>query len=408
MKTTSLAQIPEGPLPNVLWWQRPFVAGDAVLFYLKKLFWPFSFAVDYARRPDMVAADPVLCLLAVVLMIFGFALVYRHRKFPILFVSTLTFVILLAPNLGLISFSNQFLTTVCDRYAYLAMTVPAFMLSRLSIESLKVYIPKITERGYYISVAFILVFLAALSNRQVNYWANERALFQHSIDVEPNGVMALVGLGNDSANSRNWDDSIKYFSKALELRPDWGRVHNNLGNSYINVNRLVEATESLHKAISVFPSYPLAFNNLCGALARRELWDEASAACHHALRLAPDFYMSYQNLGYIAAKQGLNEKAEQHFRDAIRIAPIDIPPRMNLVRILKMQEKWDKLSVELEVLSRMLPRDINLALDLASTYEKLGNIDQARVVFKNFPIDPSDARSAATIHAALQSLGGYR
>ena len=408
VKTTSIAQIPEGPLPVVLWWQRPLVAGDAVLFYVKKLFWPFGFAVDYARRPDIVAADLMLCLLAFIPMIVGLALVYRRRQFPLLFVSLLTFGILLAPNLGLISFSNQFLTTVCDRYAYLAMTVPAFLLSRLSLDHLKVYIPKITARGYYASFAIILVFLAALSNRQVNYWANERALFQHSIDIEPNGVMALVGLGNDAANNKNWDDSIKYFSSALNLRPDWGRVHNNLGNSFINVNRLIEATESLQRAISVFPAYPLAFNNLCGALARREMWEEAAAACRNALRLAPDFYMSYQNLGYIAAKQGQNEKAEQYFRDAIRIAPIDIPPRMNLVRILKIQEKLDKLSIELEVLSRMLPQDINIALDLAATYEKLGKVDQARAVFKNFPLDPSDTRSAATIHAALQGLGGYR
>ena len=52
----------------------------------------------------------------------------------------------------------------------------------------------------------------------------------------------------------------------------------------------------------------------------------------------------------------------------------------------------------------MLPQDINLALDLAETYKKLGKVDQARDVFKNFPVDPSDTRSAATIHAALQSL----
>ena len=81
---------------------------------------------------------------------------------------------------------------------------------------------------------------------------------------------------------------------------------------------------------------------------------------------------------------------------------------MNLVRILKIQEKLNKLLIELEVLSRMLPHDINLALDLAATYEKLGKVDQARAVVKNFPLDPSDTRSAATIHAALQGLGGYR
>ncbi|MBM4251881.1 MAG: tetratricopeptide repeat protein [Deltaproteobacteria bacterium] len=376
-KLTSGAQAPEGPLPVVAWWQRPFVAGDALLFYARKILIPFGYAVDYARRPDLVASNYLLCALGV-LPALAFIYLLRHRRrFPLLLGSLVAFALLLAPNLGFLMFSNQFLTTVCDRYAYLAMVVPAFLVSQVHLASIQRFWPSLSLRQLQSLAVGICALFTVLSVIQVRYWANERALFQHSVDVEPNGVMALVGLGNDAANQKQWDDSIKYFSAALSLRPDWGRVHNNLGNSYINVNRLVEATESLKRAIAVFPSYPLAFNNLCGALARREMWEEATAACRQALTLAPDFYMSFQNLGYIAAKQGRFEEAERNFRGAMRIAPTDIPPRLNLIRILKLQSKWDKLAAEQEVLSRMMPFDRDLTLDLAETYKKLGRADQA-------------------------------
>ena len=377
-KLTSGIQAPEGPLPVVAWWQRPFVAGDAILFYAQKILFPFGYAVDYARRPDMVANNLLLSALALIPALVLIYLWRRRRRFPVLLASLIAFALLLAPNLGLMMFSNQFLTTVCDRYAYLAMTVPAFLLTRIDFAKVQQLLPRVKESQVKFAATAFLLLCGLLSLVQVGYWANERALFQHSVDVEPNGVMALVGLGNDAANNKRWDDSIKYFSSALALRPDWGRVHNNLGNSYINVNRLVEATEALKKAIAVFPAYPLAYNNLCGALARREMWDEASAACHQALNLAPEFYMSYQNLGYIAAKQGKFEEAEKNFRSAMRIAPTDIPPRLNLIRILKMQSKWDKLVLELEVLSRMMPYDRDLRNDLAETYKKLGRDDDAR------------------------------
>jgi Flp pilus assembly protein TadD len=409
VKMTAGAQVAEGPVPDIVWWLRSLVAGDAILFYLRQIIWPFSYAVDYARRPDVVLGDTVSCCLAVIPWLGLAFLGLKYRRWPLPFFAAVVFVLLLLPNLGFLSFAFQFMSTVCDRYAYLAMAVPAFLLSRLSAEHLARFLPKTTKARdyYYAALGAVLALLGGLSAYQVRFWANEYTLFQHSVDAEPKGVMAIVGLGNDAANKLHWEDSITYFSRALAIRPDWGRVHNNLGNSYINVNRLVEATDELRRAIELFPNYPLAYNNLCGALARREMWGEASAACLNALRLAPDFQMPYQNLGYIAAKQNNYAKAEEYLRAAVAIAPTDIPPRTNLVSVLKLQGRWEKAAEELEILTRMRPRDLGLAMDLASCYQKLGQLDKARGVYTNFPVDPSDERAAATLHAALDGMGRY-
>src|SRR5205085_7759360 len=40
-------------------WLRPFVAGDAMTFYLRHLVAPARFAIDYGRRPDLVLSRPL-------------------------------------------------------------------------------------------------------------------------------------------------------------------------------------------------------------------------------------------------------------------------------------------------------------------------------------------------------------
>ena len=39
-----------------LWWQRPFIAGDALAFYLYKTFVPIDLCADYGRAPRWVMA----------------------------------------------------------------------------------------------------------------------------------------------------------------------------------------------------------------------------------------------------------------------------------------------------------------------------------------------------------------
>ena len=62
-----------------LWWQRPFIAGDALVFYLWKLVMPLDLCVDYGRTPHAVMSHAWgYCAWAVPVALL--ALAHRNRQ----------------------------------------------------------------------------------------------------------------------------------------------------------------------------------------------------------------------------------------------------------------------------------------------------------------------------------------
>jgi hypothetical protein len=104
-----------------LWWQRPFIAGDALAFYLYKTFVPIDLCVDYGRTPPWVMSHAwgyVAWAIPVGLLVVCYR--YRERR-PLTWLGALMFVTFLLPTLGLVPFAYQAYSTVADRYAYLAL-----------------------------------------------------------------------------------------------------------------------------------------------------------------------------------------------------------------------------------------------------------------------------------------------
>ncbi|HEX4510477.1 MAG TPA: hypothetical protein VH328_10370, partial [Burkholderiaceae bacterium] len=102
-------------------WQRPFVAGDALAFYVLKTVLPIDLGVDYGRTPASVMAHGwsyLVWLLPGSLLAVAF--VNRQRR-PLTWLGLLMFVCFLLPTSGLMPFSFQAYSTVADRYAYLAL-----------------------------------------------------------------------------------------------------------------------------------------------------------------------------------------------------------------------------------------------------------------------------------------------
>jgi hypothetical protein len=110
-------------------WQRPFVAGDALAFYLFKFLVPINLGVDYGRTPLRVMTHAwayLAWLVPVLLLVFG----YRNRRqHPIAWLGGVLIVTFLLPNLGLVPFAYQAYSTVADRYAYLAIIGVGLIIS---------------------------------------------------------------------------------------------------------------------------------------------------------------------------------------------------------------------------------------------------------------------------------------
>jgi len=109
---------------------RPVIAADAVLFYLKKIAWPFELCIDYGRTPGFVMKNSwPFGSFAMLAGLFAALCFFKYKKE--LYLLSVLFLTGLLPVLGLIPFSHQSISTVADRYLYLPMISVSLSLASI-------------------------------------------------------------------------------------------------------------------------------------------------------------------------------------------------------------------------------------------------------------------------------------
>lgn len=169
-------------------WARPFIVGDSIAFYLYKLIWPMGLAVDYGRHPQWAMQQPWFYFTWIApAALLGVLWWYRKRS-CIPLAALLVFAIAPAPVLGLVTFLFQYFSTPADHYVYLAMLGPALALGWLLGSVPKPWLQRL-------AIA-VIVLLGIRTHLQSYTWRDDFALFGHSVEVSPNGLLALNNLGS--------------------------------------------------------------------------------------------------------------------------------------------------------------------------------------------------------------------
>ena len=188
---------------------RPFIAADAIAFYLSKLAWPFNLTMAYARSPqDIIANHQILwtwiapALLAII--------VIKLRR-PWLTAAALLFVAGLLPVLGLTKFTFQQFSTVADRYLYLSMLGVALFAAHLA--TLKWNPRTITI------CATLLVLLAARSFSQAGTWSDRETLYRHATLAAPTSAVAHANLAVVLMQRNDLTDAAPHAALAIRLQP---------------------------------------------------------------------------------------------------------------------------------------------------------------------------------------------
>ena len=96
----------------------------------------------------------------------------------------------MAPNWGLVPFDYQQYSTVADRYAYLAMLGPG-LLAAWAVSR-----PAVRGQGLAVgSISALLILALSLRTwQQTGYWQNDRTLFGHAVEVNPESWMGHENL----------------------------------------------------------------------------------------------------------------------------------------------------------------------------------------------------------------------
>ena len=322
------------PAGASLWWQRPFVAGDALAFYLFKAVAPINLGVEYGRTPHSVMSHGWSYLAWVLPVgLLGPCFIHRRRH-PIAWLGSLIFVTFLSPTLGFVPFTFQVHSTVADRYAYLAMIGLGLVVADV-----------VTAVGSNIALraaSAVLVVLAVLSFNQSGYWSDNAAFLQHTIDVNPDVAFAHNNIGSILLKQKRPDEAIEHFNRALELEPRNAMAENNLGLALVQLGRLDEAEPHFRKAVEFNPAYYKAYESLGALYLQTNRIEPAVASLKAAIDIQPTEAKALNDLGIALMRSGRAEEGLDSFRRAVGVEPSNAQFRRNLGQALLQVGRTDE------------------------------------------------------------------
>jgi Tfp pilus assembly protein PilF len=321
-----------------LWWQRPFVAGDALAFYLFKIAVPVNLCVDYGRTPHAATSHAwgyLAWVVPVGLLALGWI---NRRRRPVAWLGALLFVAFLLPVLGLVPFKFQAYSTVADRYVYL----PMIGIGLIVADAVAAIRSSVAGRAALAAVSAAVIALAVLSFNQSGHWIGNGEFLRHTLDVNPDVGFAHNNLGILLLKQGHADDALGHFGKALELGTDVAKAHNNIGLALVQLGRPAEAEPHYRKAVELDPRYFKAHENLAAIYLQSNRLDAAIASLKAAIDIQPSEANAFNNLGIALMRSNRGTEGLDAFRRAVSIEPNNGQYRRNLAQALVQMGRADE------------------------------------------------------------------
>jgi protein O-mannosyl-transferase len=337
--------------------------------YLAKTLYPHDLGVLYPIKSSLPLGQVTGSLF--VLLLISVVALRGWRRYPFFSVGWFWFLITLLPVIGLIQVGSQ---SMADRYTYLP-GIGLFIMFSWGVPALS---GRLQHRERFLAPLAALVILAsALATwRQLGYWRDSIALFQHTLQVTSNNYLINSNLGGALAQKGNLDAAIQQFNESLQINQNFATTHYNLGLTLVDKGDLDGGIQQLEVALRMTPNDAKTHYGLAVALFRKGSVDAGirhyqaallispnDAKAHYGLgialarkgdlnaaiveylatlRLSPDLADAHNNLGAALATQGNLDAAIQEFREVLRINPNDTFAQDNLGRALAQKSRKDE------------------------------------------------------------------
>ncbi|MGC8740121.1 MAG: tetratricopeptide repeat protein [Candidatus Sumerlaeaceae bacterium] len=297
-------------------WMRPFVATDALLFYVQKIIWPFNFAAAYGHTP-LAASQTSLFWFSLPIVVV--ALVFFLRRSTVWATATMIFLVFVSPVLGLLPFAFQRFSTVADRYVYLSMIGVGCAVSAGLWRIVGKWPARLSVTASL--TALLGIALIALSWRQARVWRDSVTLWEHNIRVAPRSAVAFANLAAAYALQNRTDDAIAANKRALELDPVQERAHSNLGLLLVWRGETTAALAHLRRAIELRPNFAAPYAHLGDVYLKQNKLREAAEAYRAALDRDARDVKAILGLSYCYFCRGRLAEAEQLLQDGLVARP---------------------------------------------------------------------------------------
>jgi tetratricopeptide (TPR) repeat protein len=348
-------------------WQRPLIAADAVAFYLQKIFFPHPLMPDYSRKVSVDPADfSTYCLAAGIAASVAVAVWLRRHQIAL---AWLLFLAFLLPHLGFFPSSYQQISSVADRYCYLALLGVSWAVSSI--------LNRHAPRGLMVLAAMLLVACAAKTYQYCGYWRDDRALFEYTLLHNPRSSMAHNNLGLIFAAKNDLERAFGHYAESLRLNPRNFSAANNLGIIAAERGEVDQALEYFERALALNPSSYKTIDNIGAMMAAKGRIEDAIVQHRRVVAMRPDYAVAYMNLGSAYKAKNDRMQAEAYFKRAIDLDPSYDRAHNNYAIFLqeggRYQEAMDHFRAAIAVGQAPYLAHFNLAL----LFERLGRRQDA-------------------------------
>ncbi len=355
--------------------ERLLLAGRAVWFYLGQLAWPRNLMLIYPRwRLDPTVWWQWLFPIAVLATTIALAVLRTRRRAPL--AAWLLFCGTLLPMLG---FLNQYLflyTFVSDHFQYLA-SLGMIVLASAAIALVLTRLGPAARRVGVTLCVLCVAALATLSWRHSALFGNPAALYQATIDGNPDCWVAHYNLALELAASGQQQAAIDHYRLAIRLKPDYVEAYNNLSREFMRTGNFEEAIKNLQQAVQAKPDSAEASSNLGAALLNAGRVPEAIDCLQHALRLDPDYADAHNNLGVAFLRTGRNSQAIEQFKLTLTSNPLDAGVHINLANALAQAGERNEAISQFQEASELAPDLPDVHLKLANLLQQSGEVQPA-------------------------------
>ncbi len=345
--------------------------------YMSKMIYPSSLAVMYPHPGGELGLWYALISLCVILVV-SVIVIRLGRRSPYLVLGWFWYLGTLVPAIGFVQVGVQ---GMADRYTYLP-SIGFFIIVVWGAADLAEK-RRFLKIAVLISALVIISLLVVCTRKQVRYWRNNFALFEHALSVAGNSPEMLYNMGVVMQRERNFDLALQCYQQSLQHKKDYFQADNNIGSILRQQGKLDEAAGYINRALQINPEYSQAYNNLGLVLAERGSLSDAIVQFRRAVDIAPDFIEARQNLAASLHASGKYDESMSQYREILQLDSNHVASLKALAGLLivhpVMQRRNPAEAVLLAERAAVLTKRRNPAIleTLAAAYAAAGQFERA-------------------------------
>jgi tetratricopeptide (TPR) repeat protein len=232
--------------------------------------------------------------------------------------------------IGLIQVGPQ---AMADRFAYIPL-IGIFMAVTWSLSEAAARIARTRRAGSALDAKWLAVpaiaclfALAILTNRQLSYWHDVPAFWQHTLALTKNNYVAENNLGDYLFQTGKPAEAAAHFRRALAIQPTNLLANLNLAayeDSSGNMPGAIERYQAVVQSTRDVDIRAAAYTSM--AFDYRDMNDAARAQQYFelAVQLAPHRTRAMVGLGLLAEDSGNLAEAVRRYTQAVSVHPSDV------------------------------------------------------------------------------------